>query len=74
MIVTDGMLERRAASLPLIELLDQTRDLHPRETTRYLADAVLGVAGPQLTDDATILVLDWHGQHELRDSPAGADR
>jgi serine phosphatase RsbU (regulator of sigma subunit) len=72
-IVTDGMLERRAANLPLIELLDQTRALHARETTRYLADAVLGVAGPKLADDATILVLDWHGQHEHRDSRAGAN-
>jgi len=67
------MLERRAATLPLIELLGQTRALHPRETTRYLADAVLGVAGPQLADDATILVLDWHGHREHRDSRTGAD-
>jgi serine phosphatase RsbU (regulator of sigma subunit) len=72
-IVTDGMLERRAATLPLIKLLDQTRALHPRETTRYLADAVLGVAGPELADDATILVIDWHGQDEHRDSRAGAN-
>lgn len=72
-IVTDGMLERRAANLPLIDLLDQTRGLHPREVTRSLADAVIGVAGPQLADDATILVLDWHGQDEHRDSRAGAD-
>lgn len=72
-IVTDGMLERRAASLPLIQLLDQTRDLHPREVTRHLADAVIGIAGPQLADDATILVLDWHGQDEHRNSRAGAD-
>jgi serine phosphatase RsbU (regulator of sigma subunit) len=73
-VVTDGMLERRAANLPLIELVAQTRALHPRETTRYLADAVLGVAGPKLADDATILVLDWHGQDEHRDSHAGANR
>lgn len=68
-MVTDGMLERRAASLPLTELIGQTRELHPREVTRHLADAVLGVAGPQLADDATILVLDWHGQDEQRKSP-----
>jgi serine phosphatase RsbU (regulator of sigma subunit) len=73
-IVTDGMLERRAATLPLIELLDQTQALHPREATRSLADAVLGVAGPELADDATVLVLDWHGRYELRDSRAGAAR
>jgi serine phosphatase RsbU (regulator of sigma subunit) len=74
-IVTDGMLERRAAALPLTQLLEHTRPLHPREATRHLADSVLEVAGPHLADDATILVLDWHGQHMLeRDSHAGADR
>jgi serine phosphatase RsbU (regulator of sigma subunit) len=74
-IVTDGMLERRAADLPLTKLLDQTRALHPREATRKLADAVLDVAGPQLADDATILLFDWHGHHDHpRDSREGADR
>jgi serine phosphatase RsbU (regulator of sigma subunit) len=74
-IITDGMLERDAASLPLNDLLAQTRKLHPREATRHLADGVLEVAGPQLADDATILVLDWHGQHGRdRNSRAGADR
>jgi serine phosphatase RsbU (regulator of sigma subunit) len=74
-IVTDGMLERRAAALPLTEMLEQLRTLHPREATQRLADTVLQVAGPQLEDDATILMLDWHGQDKrLRDSRAGADR
>lgn len=74
-IVTDGMLERRAAALPLRELLTQTLTLHPREATRRLADAVLEVAGHQLADDATVLMIDWHGQHRRqRDSSAGADR
>jgi hypothetical protein len=73
--VTDGMLERQAAALPLAALLEQTRTMHPREVTRRLADTVLDVAGPQLADDATILMLDWHGQHNRqRDSRAGADR
>jgi serine phosphatase RsbU (regulator of sigma subunit) len=74
-IVTDGMLERQASALPLTDLLAQTRAMHPREATRRLADAVLDLAGPELADDATILVLDWHGQHgRQRDSRAGADR
>lgn len=73
-IVTDGMLERQAAALPLTELLDHTRALHPREATRQLADGVLHVAGPQLADDATILMLDWHGHHgRERHSRSGAD-
>ena len=61
--VTDGMLDRRAAVLPLTALLDQMRTLHPREATRYLADALLDAAGPKLPDDATILMLDWRGGH-----------
>lgn len=74
-IVTDGMLERQAAALPLTDLLTQTRQLHPREATRRLADGVLEVAGPKLADDATILMLDWHGHHGRdRDSRAGADQ
>ena len=74
-IVTDGMLDRRAEAVPLTALLEQTRTLHPREATRRLADTVLEVAGPQLADDATILVLDWHGRHRRRrDSSSGADR
>jgi serine phosphatase RsbU (regulator of sigma subunit) len=74
-IVTDGMLERQAAALPLSSLLAQTLKLHPREATRRLADMVLEVAGPALADDATILVLDWHGPDmRARDSRAGANR
>ena len=69
------MLERRAAALPITDLLGQTRKLHPREATRRLADGVLEVAGPKLADDATILMVDWHGHHGRdRDSRAGADR
>lgn len=73
-IITDGMVERRAAALPIDVLLVQTLGLHPREATRHLADGVLEVAGPQLADDATILMLDWHGNHgHERRSRAGAD-
>ena len=40
-----------------------------------LPDDVLEVAGPRLSDDATILVIDWRGGHGRdRDSRAGADR
>lgn len=73
-LVTDGMLERNAASLDLIAAIDRTRDLHPRETTRRLADDVLEITGSALADDATLLVLDWHGEHaRARVSQAGAD-
>ena len=48
--------------------------MHPREATRRLADLVLEVTGPTLADDATLLVLDWHGHHGRdRSTVAGAD-
>lgn len=72
--VTDGMLERNAAALDLVAGIDRTRDLHPREATRRLADDVLEITGHTLADDATLLVLDWHGEHgRARVSTAGAD-
>jgi serine phosphatase RsbU (regulator of sigma subunit) len=72
--VTDGMLERNAAALDLIAEIGETRSMHPRETTRRLADLILEMTGPTLADDATLLVLDWHGHHGRdRDTVAGAD-
>ncbi|MEU8422114.1 PP2C family protein-serine/threonine phosphatase [Micromonospora sp. NPDC048835] len=73
-VVTDGMLERNAANLDLPAVLRSIGDLHPREAARALADAVLEVGGPTLADDATLLIVDWHGGHqEGRRSSAGAD-
>jgi serine phosphatase RsbU (regulator of sigma subunit) len=73
-VVTDGMRERKAAALDLPALLPSLTELHPREAVRVLADAVLEVAGPTLADDATLLLLDWYGEHERpRRSSAGAD-
>lgn len=72
--LTDGMLERSAASLDLVAEIHETRSLHPRETTRRLADKVLDVTGSSLADDATLMVLDWHAEHgRHRDTTAGAD-
>ncbi len=71
--VTDGMLERRAATIDLAAAITDTRTLHPREATRRLADAVLSATGPELADDATLLVLDWHGPDGDRHTVAGAD-
>jgi serine phosphatase RsbU (regulator of sigma subunit) len=74
LLLTDGMLERNAATLDLLSHILATRGDHPREAVRYLADAVVAVAGPVLPDDATLLVLDWHGGHQNpRKSQAGAD-
>ena len=72
--VTDGMLERNAAGLDLVSEIGQTRSMHPREATRRLAELVLRETGPSLADDATLMVLDWHGDHGRdRDAVAGAD-
>lgn len=75
-IVTDGMLERTAAHDLSLEI-NKTGSLHPREATRRLVDNVLSVTGPSLEDDATLLVLDWHGHHGRhgrdRATVAGAD-
>jgi serine phosphatase RsbU (regulator of sigma subunit) len=72
-VVTDGMLERNAAELDLPGLIQLTGHLHPRETTRALADLVLDATGHALTDDATLLVLDWKGRHgQGRETVAGA--
>jgi serine phosphatase RsbU (regulator of sigma subunit) len=62
-LVTDGMLERNAATLDLIAEISLSRALHPREATRRLTDKVLETCHPSLADDATMLVLDWHGAH-----------
>jgi serine phosphatase RsbU (regulator of sigma subunit) len=62
-MVTDGMLERDAARVDLITQIARTRSLHPRETTRRLTDLVLALSGGALADDATLMVLDWHGGH-----------
>ncbi|MEV0567838.1 PP2C family protein-serine/threonine phosphatase [Dactylosporangium sp. NPDC050588] len=73
-IVTDGVRERRAAKLDLPAELLQVAGLHPREATRALADAVVRVAGPVLADDATLLIIDWYGEHgQRRRTSAGAD-
>lgn len=74
-LVTDGMLERHAAGLDLSRAIADTRVLHPREAVRALADDVLAATGGVLHDDATVLCLDWHGEHgHDRDSVYGADR
>ena len=52
----------------------ETRSLHPREAVRFLADRVLEATGDTLSDDATVLCLDWHGGHGRdRDSLHGAE-
>jgi serine phosphatase RsbU (regulator of sigma subunit) len=73
-VFTDGMRERNAAGLDLPAVLRTATGLHPREAVRLLADAVIDVAGPTLADDATLLIVDWYGDHgQPRRTGAGAD-
>jgi serine phosphatase RsbU (regulator of sigma subunit) len=62
-LVTDGMLERKAAGMDLPGAIRDSRSLHPREAVRAMADRALDVTGKALRDDATVLCLDWHGGH-----------
>jgi serine phosphatase RsbU (regulator of sigma subunit) len=72
--VTDGMLERNAANIDLPTAIRASAGLHPREAANALADSVLEATGHALTDDATVLCLDWYGGHgQERSAVAGAD-
>jgi serine phosphatase RsbU (regulator of sigma subunit) len=72
--VTDGMLERNAANIDLPTAIGATDSLHPREAAAALADSVLAATGHALSDDATVLCLDWYGRHgQHRTASQGAD-
>ena len=72
--VTDGMLERNAADIDLPTAIRESASLHPREAANALADSVLEATGHALSDDATVLCLDWYGGHgQDRITAAGAD-
>ncbi|WP_333774048.1 PP2C family protein-serine/threonine phosphatase [Streptomyces sp. IBSBF 3136] len=60
-LVTDGMRERAAAAVDLPALIRATRDEHPREVVRAMTAAVHEACRGSLPDDATTMVLDWHG-------------
>jgi serine phosphatase RsbU (regulator of sigma subunit) len=72
--LTDGMLERNAASLDVAATLAATADLHPREVVHALGAAVLRATGGHLRDDATMVCLDWYGgPPRARTTEQGAD-
>jgi serine phosphatase RsbU (regulator of sigma subunit) len=73
-LVTDGMLEHSLGAAGLATTIAESRELQPRELVRELADSALAATGHQLSDDATILCLDWHGAHDgERPVVSGAD-
>ena len=59
--VTDGMSERDAAEAEIETLLGTLGHLHPRECVQVLTGAVLHVTGGSVRDDATVMIVDWHG-------------
>ncbi|MGW1671437.1 PP2C family protein-serine/threonine phosphatase [Streptomyces sp. NPDC002324] len=70
-LLTDGMQDRGAAAADLVSVVHDTRALHPREAVRSLTSAVLDACHGNLKDDATVLILDWHGNP---DRPAPTPR
>ncbi|CAL9656112.1 hypothetical protein SUDANB108_06816 [Streptomyces sp. enrichment culture] len=67
-LLTDGMQDRGAAAVDLAAVVHDTRAQHPREAVRSLTGAVLDACHGNLRDDATVLILDWHGS---RPNPSG---
>ncbi len=73
-LVTDGMSERNAADAEIEGLLATLGHLHPREAVQVLTGAVLHVTGGAVRDDATVLIVDWYGQHDTPPAPSHNSR
>ncbi|MFB7757525.1 PP2C family protein-serine/threonine phosphatase [Streptomyces sp. NPDC056121] len=58
-LLTDGMLEPHDSDSGLRNLIEQTRDWHPRDAVRAFTEALLETTGHDPRDDATVLCLDW---------------
>lgn len=71
-LLTDGMYEGSADDFDLDGALLKAADLHPRNAVQDVALAFRDHVGDP-DDDATLLVLDWHGGTTGRDTSGGAD-
>jgi serine phosphatase RsbU (regulator of sigma subunit) len=72
--LTDGMTDRKAATMDIQALMVAGAGLHPREAVQHLVHALLEATDGTPEDDATVMCLDWHGgppRDRLSDS--GAD-
>ncbi|MGW0929677.1 PP2C family protein-serine/threonine phosphatase [Streptomyces sp. NPDC002644] len=71
-LYTDGMQDRGAAVLDLPALVRDTARQHVREAVRILTAAVTEACDGAPEDDATLLMLDWHGADSRGRHPQGA--
>ena len=73
LFLTDGMMERNAATVDIEALLAAGAAMHPREAVQHLVHALLEATDGAPEDDATVMCLDWHGgppRDRLTDSGA----
>jgi serine phosphatase RsbU (regulator of sigma subunit) len=73
LFLTDGMMERNAATVNIEARMAAGAEMHPREAVQHLVHALLDATDGTPEDDATVMCLDWHGgppRDRLTDSGA----
>jgi serine phosphatase RsbU (regulator of sigma subunit) len=61
MFYTDGIIERNTSDVDVEAMLAASAPMHAREAVQHLIQAILRATNGALSDDATVLCLDWHG-------------